>query len=60
MGTVQLHKAGFYHLRRIIVTGHTDRLSGRTDGIHDKLRDLVKLLTVHFRVLDQILIPDVL
>ena len=60
MGTVQLHKAGFHHLRRIIVTGYTDRLSGRTDGIHDQLRNLVKLLTVHLRILNQILIPDVL
>ena len=60
MGTVQLHKPGLYHLRRIIVSGDADDFAGRTHGIHDQVNNLVKLLTVDMIVLHQIAVLDVI
>lgn len=59
MGTVQLQKAGFYHLCRIIVTGYADRFSRRTYGIHDKLRDLFELIAVYRVVLSENVVLNV-
>lgn len=59
MGTVQLHKAGFDHLRRVIIPGNADRLSCGAYRVHDQLRDLVQLLPVDVVILNQILILDV-
>ena len=47
MRTVQLQEPGLDHFCRIIVPGNTDRLAGRTYGIHDQLRDLVQHLMVN-------------
>ena len=60
MGTVQLHKPGLYHLRRIIVSGNADDFAGRTYGIHDQVNNLVKLLAVDMAVLHQIAVLDVI
>lgn len=59
MGAVQLHKPGFDHLRRVVIPGNADRLSGGAYGVHDELGDLVKLLPVDMAVLNQVPIPDV-
>ena len=59
MGTVQFHKAGFYHLRRIIVSGNTDGLSCGTDRVHDQLHQFVKPLSVDLVILDQMAVLDI-
>ena len=43
MGTVQLHKPGLYHLRRIIVSGNADDFAGRTHGTDETFTKLFVL-----------------
>lgn len=60
MAAVQLQEFALYQLGRVIVASDAERLSRRADSFQHKVYDLVQTLLVHFRVLRERVILDIL
>ena len=60
VAAVQLQEFALYQLGRVIVASDAERLSRRADSFQHEVYDLVQTLLVHFRVLRERVILDIL
>ena len=60
VAAVQLQKFALYQLGRVIVASDAERLSRRADSFQHEVYDLVQTLLVHFWVLRECVILDIL
>ena len=60
VAAVQLQKFSLYQLGGVIVASDAERLSRRADSFQHEVYDLIQTLLVHFRVLRERVVLDIL